>query len=169
MKIKIVSGWKGSEVAIGEVKEGRCEIVTATGREISYASPQDLLMAYPPPRYWVLSEPDNWELAKDPFHPEAFVGTPAEGAFPEAGPRSVVWLALDWWGNAVGIAGVRDLHPQPPDYPHGKGFTRPVECEVCEEGFMSDCYQEAPVCPKCQETARVEMQVLIVGERMATE
>jgi len=161
MLITITEGWNGREVARGEILEGKVEVVTATGREDSYSSPEELLVAYPPSMFWVLSAPDHWELARDPFHPDAFKGTPAEGLVAGAeSSRSVVWLATDYYGNAVGIAGVQDLHPPPPGHPYAQGEPRELECEVCEQGFLGDSYQEEPVCPKCQRpVARVMLAV----------
>lgn len=53
---------------------------------------------------------DVWELAPDPWHPEAFVGCGeavesvmcSEDAVKKAGPRKNVWMLLDYWGNAIG-------------------------------------------------------------------
>lgn len=167
MKFKITDQWKGPTVAIGTVEGGRCEIVTATGREDAYETPQELMMAYQPSHFWIVSEPDGWELALDPFHPEAFKGMPAESIMDDPGPRSVVWLALDAWGNAVGVAGVRDLHPpRKPGYAEGKGFPRMVACDVCEEGFLSEDYAADVelVCPRCRGPVS---RVMLVAEREA--
>jgi len=41
----------------------------------------------------------------DPWHADAFVGTPAEGHIPNRGERKDVWMAEDWCRNVVGILG----------------------------------------------------------------
>lgn len=39
----------------------------------------------------------------DPWHADAFKGTPGEGVVESSGPRKMVWAAEDWCGNIVGI------------------------------------------------------------------
>jgi len=59
----------------------------------------------------------------DPFHPDAFKGTPAEGLLSDQGPRKQVWAAEDWCGNIIAI-----LEQEPPfpsatiDYIDGLGW-----------------------------------------------
>lgn len=49
----------------------------------------------------------------DPWHPDAFVGTPAEGRIPDpGGPRKQVWAMEDAWSNVVGTI---DEAPPDPD------------------------------------------------------
>lgn len=46
---------------------------------------------------------DNYERGSDPWHPSAFVGTPAEGRMgDEKAPRREGWFLLDAWGNEIG-------------------------------------------------------------------
>ena len=45
----------------------------------------------------------GWERGSDPWHADAFVGTPAEGRFVSGEPRKTGWHALDWCGNVVGF------------------------------------------------------------------
>lgn len=56
---------------------------------------------------WLLHSPGSrgarWEMSLDPLHEEAFAGTPAEGVAGRGGERHTVWLAIDAWGNAVGV------------------------------------------------------------------
>lgn len=53
------------------------------------------------------------ELSLDPWHAEAFEGTPAEGIAGTTGPRRLVWLKTDWCGNAMGVIGPAEPDPQP--------------------------------------------------------
>jgi hypothetical protein len=46
---------------------------------------------------------DHWERGLDPWHADAFVGTPAEGRFEHTGARSTGWSAIDWVGNEIGF------------------------------------------------------------------
>lgn len=46
---------------------------------------------------------DHWERGIDPWHADAFRGTPAEGRFENTGKRSTGWEAIDWVGNVVGF------------------------------------------------------------------
>jgi len=104
-EFRIVKKWNGPQVAIGEVREGgACRVVSVYGVISEHASPKELLAAYPPTRgYYILSEPEGWEMSLDPFHGDAFRGTLAEGRFGDGGERRVVWLELDHYGQAVGL------------------------------------------------------------------
>lgn len=55
----------------------------------------------PPPNIFT----DSVERGLDPWHPDAFRGTPAEGAFlnPDNEPRKAGWYYIDWCGNVVGF------------------------------------------------------------------
>lgn len=53
----------------------------------------------PPPRDYV----DAWERGLDPWHADAFIGTPAEGMFERDPERKQGWYALDWCGNVIGF------------------------------------------------------------------
>ena len=46
---------------------------------------------------------EEWERGLDPWHADAFVGTPAEGMFDASVPRKTGWYALDWCGNVIGF------------------------------------------------------------------
>lgn len=63
----------------------------------------------------------------DPFHDEAFVGTPAEG-MGKKGKRETVWLALDKWGTEIGIL----------EIPPGKEHMKPVYIDEVKAWFWSD-------------------------------
>ena len=54
----------------------------------------------PPPDHPLV---DEWERGLDPWHPDAFVGTPAEGMFTDREPRKTGWYALDWVKNVIGF------------------------------------------------------------------
>lgn len=43
----------------------------------------------------------EWERGRDPWHSDAFKGTPVEGHFQTTGPRASGWLGLDWCGNPI--------------------------------------------------------------------
>lgn len=45
----------------------------------------------------------GWERGTDPWHPDAFVGTPAEGMWSTTESRKTGWYAVDWCGNVVGF------------------------------------------------------------------
>ncbi len=53
----------------------------------------------PAPIFWV----DSWERGLDPWHADAFTGTPAQDMFVKTEPRKSGWYALDWCGNVVGF------------------------------------------------------------------
>lgn len=53
----------------------------------------------PAPLSWV----DHWERGLDPWHADAFNGTPLEGAFAREKIRKTGWYAIDWCGNVVGF------------------------------------------------------------------
>lgn len=53
----------------------------------------------PPPWQCVVS----FERSLDPWHADAFIGTPAEGRFDNSVPRKSGWAALDWVGNELGF------------------------------------------------------------------
>jgi hypothetical protein len=53
----------------------------------------------PAPISWVA----KWERGLDPWHADAFIGTPAEGLYQRQGERQAGWYALDWCGNMVGF------------------------------------------------------------------
>ena len=48
------------------------------------------------------------ERGLDPWHADAFVGTPAEGMFENREPRKAGWYALDWCGNVIGFTPDRE-------------------------------------------------------------
>jgi len=57
---------------------------------------------------------ERFERGVDPWHPDAFIGTPAEGVFVTLEERKNGWYALDWCGNVVGF--IPDGTPtNPPD------------------------------------------------------
>jgi hypothetical protein len=59
-----------------------------------------------PPNHWA---GEYWERSKDPFHPEAFAGIPAEnvmvfvGGSMSTGQRKEGWLAIDYAENPIGF------------------------------------------------------------------
>lgn len=53
----------------------------------------------PNPISWV----DHWERGLDPWHADAFIGTPAEGVYVCEEVRKAGWYAIDWCGNVVGF------------------------------------------------------------------
>lgn len=105
-EFKIKRGWSGPIVATGSIAipSGACHVLQMEGGEATYSSPYELLDAYPPKlQYFILSIPEGWEMALDPFHADAFKGTPAEGLYQLEEPRKVLWIVSDWCGNLVGI------------------------------------------------------------------
>lgn len=57
----------------------------------------------PQPMAWVGVQ--KLVFIKDPWHPDAFKGTPVEGRFKVKGPRESVWCGEDFSGNIVGVYG----------------------------------------------------------------
>jgi hypothetical protein len=57
----------------------------------------------PQPPSWVGVQ--KFVFIKDPWHPDAFKGTPAEGTFKVKGPRENVWCGEDFCGNIIGVYG----------------------------------------------------------------
>ena len=51
----------------------------------------------------IVTRDRKYEYALDPFHKDAFIGTPAEGKLGTSDERRFVWLEVDWCGNAVGV------------------------------------------------------------------
>lgn len=45
---------------------------------------------------------DSYERGLDPFHADAFIGTPAAGCGSN-GKRAAGWFLLDAWGNQIGF------------------------------------------------------------------
>ena len=44
----------------------------------------------------------DWERGVDPWHADAFVGTPGE-TYGAKEPRKSGWLAIEWTGNVLGF------------------------------------------------------------------
>ena len=72
---------------------------------VIYPSPETCLAVRHHATTWLLSVPEGWDMSVDPWHADAFKGTPGEGVVGTKGKRRAVWLALDAWGNAIGNAG----------------------------------------------------------------
>ena len=70
-----------------------------------YPTPEDCLAVHHHDRTWLLSVKEGHDMSLDPWHGEAFEGTPAEGVVPSDGKRRAVWLVLDAHGEAIGVAG----------------------------------------------------------------
>lgn len=43
----------------------------------------------------------EWERGLDPWHADAFKGTPMEGTVNRTGERQSGWYGLDWCGNVI--------------------------------------------------------------------
>jgi hypothetical protein len=91
-------------VAEGYVgKDGHTVVTCEDKPPATYARPEDMLAVYRDKDTWVLSVPEGWEMSLDPFHGDAFVGTPAEGVVTKPGTRKAVWLENDDYGQAIGV------------------------------------------------------------------
>ena len=77
-----------------------------------YQSPEDMLAVHGHDRTWVKSIPEDWEMSLDPFHGDAFKGTPGEGVIVKDGPRRAMWLPNDAWGQAIGVGPYVTDHAQ---------------------------------------------------------
>lgn len=97
-------GRDGPIVADGCVfPDGRC-VLAWRGEHASvavYPSPESVMAIHHHDDTWLLSS-EGWDMSLDPWHAEAFEGTPAEGTLGSDGKRRAVWMALDAWGNAIG-------------------------------------------------------------------
>lgn len=79
---------------------------------------------------------DHYELELDPWHADAFKGTPAEGRAGSTGPRRKVWMAYDWCGNPVG-----DMRTCPYGAPGDLLWVREAWCHETPAGWPEkDCF-----------------------------
>ncbi len=101
-------GFKGPIVADGAVFPDGRTVLAWRGEHASvavYPTPEACHLVHHHEDTWMRSVPEGWEMSMDPWHAEAFEGTPGEGVVGSGGKRQAAWLALDGWGNAVGTAG----------------------------------------------------------------
>jgi len=102
-------GFNGAVVAQGCVLDDGRAVLAWAGEHQSmavYSSLRDLFMVH---RHghegtWIVTPDRGQELSLDPWHADAFTGTPAEGVVGHTGTRALVWLVLDAYGEAIGVA-----------------------------------------------------------------
>jgi hypothetical protein len=82
-----VIGWRGEHQSIQQ-----------------YACPEDMIAVHCHEGTIINAVGANWEMVLDPWHADAFVGTPAEGRG-ATGKRSAFWYEVDWVGNLIGNVG----------------------------------------------------------------
>ena len=98
ISIILASTFNGSAKAVGVIEDdGHCRL----GDE-HWPTIMAMYNAHRPPE-WIMTADSEWELALDPWHADAFAGTPGEGVIGHGGARQLVWMKLDHWGNAIGV------------------------------------------------------------------
>jgi hypothetical protein len=70
-----------------------------------YACPEDMVAVHGHGQTLFTARDDTWEMILDPWHSDAFKGTPGEGHIGNSGDRRVVWATVDAWGNTTSILG----------------------------------------------------------------
>ena len=71
----------------------------------TYVSPEEFLTkcGKDAQTFVLKADKEDLEMMLEPFHADAFNGTPAEGAFKKTRSRKAQWVAIDSWGNPIGI------------------------------------------------------------------
>jgi hypothetical protein len=98
-------GREGPVVADGCVFPDGRTVLAWRGEHASvavYQNPEACMAVHHHDDTWLLDDERGWDMSMDPWHADAFEGTPGEGAVKSEGAQMARWLELDGWGNAIG-------------------------------------------------------------------